>query len=51
MTTQAPWLTDDEQARLDAERAKFIDRIFFVLREQAEGLRSKDPEEPAPPQL
>ena len=44
-------LTDDEQARLDAERAKFIDRIFFVLREQAEGLKSRDADEPPPPQL
>ena len=44
-------LTAEEQERLGAERAKFIDRIFFVLREQAEGLKSRDPDEPTPPQL
>ena len=44
-------LNDDQQARLDAERAKFIDRIFFVLREQAEGLKSRDADEPPAPKL
>jgi hypothetical protein len=44
-------LSEAQQARLDADRAVFIDRIFFVLREQAEGLKSRDPAEPAPPAL
>ena len=44
-------LTDAQQAKLDADRAAFIDRIFFVLREQAEGIRSQDPAEPPAPEL
>ncbi len=44
-------LTEAQQAKLDADRAAFIDRVFFVLREQAEGIKSRDPAEPPPPEL
>ncbi len=40
-----------EREKLDAERAAFIDRIFFVLKEQAEGVRVADPAEPEAPSL
>jgi hypothetical protein len=35
-------LSAEQMAKLDAERAAFIDRIFFVLREQAESQESND---------
>jgi len=38
-------LSAEQMAKLDAERAAFIDRIFFVLREQAENLESNDQSE------
>jgi len=44
-------LSEAQQAKLDADRAVFIDRIFFVLREQAEGIKSRDPAEPPAPEL
>ena len=44
-------LSEEQQAKLDADRAAFIDRVFFVLREQAEGLKSRDPAEPPAPTL
>ncbi len=44
-------LTAEQQAKLDADRAAFIDRVFFVLREQAEGIKSRDPAEPPAPEL
>ena len=44
-------LTQQQQGELEAERAGFIDRVFFVLREHAEGLKSRDADEPAAPEL
>lgn len=38
--------SEEVQARLDAERAVFLDRIFFTLREEAE--RHSDAAEVAP---
>jgi hypothetical protein len=43
--------SDSERAAMDSEREAFIDRIFFVLKEQAEGLKVADPDEPPPPSL
>lgn len=43
-------LTAKQREALDAENREFIDRIFFVLREQAEATDS-DTDEPPPPQL
>ena len=41
-----PDLSAGQLAALEAERSAFIDRIFFVLREQAESLNGEDPPEP-----
>ena len=42
-------LSDEQKAKLDEERQAFIDRIFFVLREEAEGLEPQTIPEPIPP--
>ncbi len=42
-------LSDDQKEKLDEERQAFIDRIFFVLREEAEGLEPQTIAEPIPP--
>ena len=39
-------LSAEQLAALEAERSAFIDRIFFVLREQAESLNGEQPPEP-----
>ncbi len=42
-------LSDDQKAKLDEDRQAFIDRIFLVLREEAESLEPQTIAEPVPP--
>lgn len=43
--------SDEERAKLDAEKHGFIDRIFFTLREEAEALAAEPEDEPPAPTL
>tara|TARA_Y100000590_G_C15727945_1_gene1015931 strand:+ start:2813 stop:3154 length:342 start_codon:yes stop_codon:yes gene_type:complete len=43
-------LSPTQRKELDAENQRYIDRVFFILREKAESTGS-DPEEPSPPKV
>jgi len=43
--------SDDQKEALEAERKAFIDRIFFILREEAEALEDDLDAEPAAPEV
>jgi hypothetical protein len=43
--------TPDQRAILDDERAQFIDRVFFTLREHAESIEADPKDEPEPPKV
>ena len=43
-------LSANQKKELDAENQKYIDRVFFILREKADSTGS-DPEEPSPPKI
>jgi hypothetical protein len=43
--------TPDQRAVLEDEKAKFIDRIFFTLREQSEALEIDTKDEPDSPKV
>ncbi|MSO97159.1 MAG: hypothetical protein EXR11_02920 [Rhodospirillaceae bacterium] len=43
--------TPEQRAVMEEEKAKFIDRVFFTLREQSEALEIDAKDEPDPPKL
>jgi hypothetical protein len=43
--------TPEQRAAVEDEKAQFIDRVFFTLREQAEALEAAGKGEPEPPKV